>query len=240
MPVLRIKNGAVWEPIPPGHTVHDEGIVVPFEPIINFVGDTVTVTDDPTGTQTNVAVLPEVEVGTIQPTIPAVDIWYYTGVMARGALPSSLSLTDPPTTVGVYGYNLTADAVVHLGGTAIPTTFVSDKQLTATIDPAGQTAGTVDLTVVSPAGTSPAVTFTFIVPPPPSITSITPTGTHIGWNPARIQITGAYFDSTSVVMVNGVAQPTEFISSTEIVGLCDLTATTAGTVSITVQNGGTP
>ena len=50
--VLRVKNGATWETITPGHTVEDDGAAVGSEPVLNFTGDGVTVTDDPANEQT--------------------------------------------------------------------------------------------------------------------------------------------------------------------------------------------
>jgi hypothetical protein len=87
-------------------------------------------------------------------------------------------------------------------------------------------------------GGSPAsVQVTYVVSVKPHIASLGPSIVASGGPGFMLVITGALFDSTSVVQVNGIARPTYVISATSLIG--DLTAqdiASAGSVQITVTN----
>lgn len=59
------------------------------------------------------------------------------------------------------GTGFTADSIVVVDGTDAPTTFVSDTELTAQVDPTAAVAGDVPVIVSSDAGDTPPINFTF-------------------------------------------------------------------------------
>ena len=63
-------------------------------------------------------------------------------------LPSNIPVGD--FTLVVSGQNFVSGAVVSFGGTFLPTTFVSSKQLTATGTATAAQTGTVQITVINP------------------------------------------------------------------------------------------
>jgi hypothetical protein len=66
------------------------------------------------------------------------------------------------STVGLTGVNLTAASKVTSGGAAVTFVRVSDTQLTLTMPM--HAAGTVEIKVTTPGGTSAATTFTYLAP----------------------------------------------------------------------------
>jgi hypothetical protein len=84
--------------------------------------------------------------------------------------------TTGGTTVTLTGTNLTGATYVRFGKVAA-SSFTVDSATTISAATAAETAGTVDVTVTTPGGTSPTNSvdhFTFIVPPP-TVTGISPT-----------------------------------------------------------------
>jgi CheY-like chemotaxis protein len=119
--------------------------------------------------------------------------------MVKPVDPTSLSAAGG-TTVSITGANFTGASAVNFGTMAATSfTIVSDTSITA-IAPA-QTAGTYDITVVTPSGTSStssADQFTFTAIPVPSITSISPNSGSTAGGTAVI-ITGSGFTGATAV-----------------------------------------
>jgi streptogramin lyase len=121
-----------------------------------------------------------------------------------------------------------------------------DMSCTATsctvLSPPG-TAGTVDILVINPGGTSATTTadqFTYVIPPPPTVTGVAPdsgyiiggttvtiTGTNLA-QPTAITFGAAAADITSCTQTSCVVT-----SPAESVGTVDVTVTTAGGASAT-------
>ena len=146
-------------------------------------------------------------------------------------------------TLTVHGTNFLAASVVHFGGTARPTTFVSATQLAAAIPAAAvASADTAAVAVTNPApggGTSNAVNFAITggTNPVPTINSLNPSGAVVGGTPFTLTVFGSNFVANSVVRWNGSDRPTAFVSSYRItaeIPASDIAAT--GTAAITVFN----
>ncbi len=118
------------------------------------------------------------------------------------------------TTVTINGTNLASASAVNFGSVQM-TSFLSDTANEITlVSPAG--SGTVDVTVVTPNGTSatsPADQFSYVAaPPPPSVTGIAPaTGPATGGT--TVTINGANLASASAVNFGSV-QVSSFLSDT--------------------------
>ena len=168
------------------------------------------------------------------------------GVLGSGftvvAPPTVTSLT--PTTGGTAGNTIVtvtgsgftgASAVIF--GTTAATSFTvnSDTQIIATT-PAGS-AGTVDVTVTNPYGTSTTSSAdTFTYESPPTVTGITPaTGSSAGGT--SVTITGSGFTGATAVNFGSVAATSFTVNSdTSIIAVSPLE--TAGTIDVTVTTSG--
>jgi hypothetical protein len=151
---------------------------------------------------------------------------------------TALSVATGPTSGGtlvtISGTNLAGVNAVHFGSVpATSFTYNADGTVSAVSPP--QAAGTVDVTVTTPSGTSAtssADQFIYTNAPAPTVTGVTPnSGTTPGGN--QVVITGANFTGASAVMFGSVAVTSFTVNSDN-----SITATAppeaAGTVDVTV------
>lgn len=138
------------------------------------------------------------------------------------------------TTVTIAGGGFTTATAVHFGGApATSFTVIGNEQINA-VAPAG--AGTVDITVTNPSGTSsisPVDRFTYLSPP--TVTSISPSGGPAAGG-TTITITGSNFIGATAVTF-GPTSATSFTVNTE----SSITATAPagnGIVDVTVTGPG--
>ena len=153
---------------------------------------------------------------------------------------SSVSPTAGPTTGGntvtINGTNFTSGAGVKFGTTASATvTFVSATQLTA-VAPA-HAAGTIDVTVTTPGGTSAIVAgdhYTYDAQP--TLSAMSPTaGPTTGGN--TVTINGTNFTSGAGVKFGTTASATvTFVSAMQLTAVAPAHA--AGTIDVTVTTPG--
>jgi hypothetical protein len=133
-------------------------------------------------------------------------------------------------TVTIIGTNLTGATGVAFGTTgATGVTVVSDTELTATVP--AHAAGTVNVTVTTPKGTSAAARYTY--DPVPTVSAISPAS---GGQGTVVAITGTGFVPGSKVKFGSVAA-----KASSLVSATQLTATVpagAGTVDTTVTTPG--
>jgi hypothetical protein len=147
------------------------------------------------------------------------------------------------TSVTVYGTGFTGATYVSFGGATATPTVINDSQITV-IAPA-HAAGTVDITVTTPFGTSAIVVadqFTYTASSGPYITSISPTSGPAG---TTVTIYGSGFTGATSVSfgglyatytVNSDTQITATAPSTQTVGLVNVVVTTSlGSSTQTVQ-----
>jgi hypothetical protein len=144
------------------------------------------------------------------------------------------------TTVTIAGSLFTGVTSVKFGSTSAASyIFKNDTSITA-ISPAG--TGIVDVTVTTPGGTSAtssADRFTYVAPPVPVITAISPTnGTKAGGT--SIAITGTGFTGVTSVKFGSTSVSYTFNNDTSITviapagtGTVDITVTTPGGTSAT-------
>ncbi len=157
----------------------------------------------------------------VQPPIPVPTI-------------ESLSVTSGAvaggTEVTITGQNFTNASSVKFGDLEATFTLISSTEITTT-SPA-RSEGTVGVTVTTPGGTSGPVDFTYIVIPPPALTSISPTEGSIEGGTV-ITITGTNLsDATGVDFGTTAAQSFTVVSDTEISATSP--ASGEGTVGIVV------
>ena len=164
---------------------------------------------------------------TVNPPAPSINNLKPSTVIAGGG--------DLPLTLS--GANFTSTTTVSFGGTPLSATYVSATQMTATV-PAALTASVAAVTVTATnvTGTSSAMNFN-INPPPPTITSLSPTFTAAGGAAFTVTITGTNFTSSSTSLWNTTALATTYVSPTQVtVAVPASLITTAGTATIIVSN----
>ena len=157
--------------------------------------------------------------------------------------PSSVTAGSPNLTLTLTGTNFLANATVNWNPTgAMPTnlaaTLANSTTITATAPSSLlSTGGSAAVSVTNP-GTPPSNTINFLVNfPVPSVSSITPANVQAGAAAVILKVNGSGFVSQSVVQLNGVAQPTTFVSQAQVSAPIAASAlASAGTVSVTVLN----
>ena len=160
--------------------------------------------------------------------------------------PDGVVVNSATTVLTIQGANFIPSSVAVFEDTEIPTTFVSDTQLTVVLDRSLlTTSGQVALSVRNkgPAGDfAQSAPIPFIVGnPPPVLSAATgqPNPLLAGrvTAPFMFTVIGSGFTPASQVRVNGAGRPTTFVSATELQAtILPSDVTTAGFVSITVQN----
>ena len=167
-----------------------------------------------------------------------------------GISPQPVAAGSPSFTLTATGLDFVTGATINLNGTAIATTFDSATQLHGTVDASSvATAGTISVTVTNPDKTTTnpltlVVTGTSIGPAP-TLTSLNPNTTANLINPSSttppfsLTATGTGFVNGSVVMWNGVAMTTTFVSSTQLTASIPATyfsSSDIGTAYVSVLN----
>ena len=159
-------------------------------------------------------------------TIPAVsDLSVNTGPTAGG------------TAVQIFGANFTSATAVHFGSANASIQNITDGEVDVT-SPA-ESAGTVDVTVTTPKGTSPingADVFTYS--DVPTVTSVTPsTGPSAGGTPVVIagtnlgSLTSVHFGTAAAQIASKSTDSVTVISPAHADGTVDITATNASGTS---------
>ncbi len=154
--------------------------------------------------------------------------------------PSSAAVGSGTLTLTVSGTDFVLSSVVLWNGVALPTTFVSDSTLTATV-PASDfaSAASVQVTVSSPSpggGISGAAAFDITSSNPlPSLSSLAPYTAAAKSLGFTLTVKGSNFVGASTIAWNGVPLDTTYLSATELtasIPAADIA--TAGTAKVTV------
>jgi hypothetical protein len=179
---------------------------------VTVVSDTSITADSPAGTGTvDVTVMTP---GGDSATSPADQFTYVTVAAPRvTGLSPTFGTTDGGTLVTITGTSFTGATAAFFGNFPVPVTVVNDTTITTYSAP--HTAGVVNVTVTTPAGTSavsPADEFTYTAPVAPAVTAISPdAGPQAGGTPVTItgtSFTGAFevdfgsTEATNVTVVN--------------------------------------
>lgn len=168
----------------------------------------------------------------------------YFGIVAQwlGTIsPTAATAGAPGFTLDVQGEYFTPYSVVYWSNTALPTTYVSANELTATVSAADlATSGSIPVRVAasqgSSVGSSNAV-FTVAPLPALALNSVSPATVQAGGSPFLLTVLGNGFTGSSVVQWNGAAKTTRYLSTTELVAQIDAAdIAAAGTASVDVQD----
>jgi hypothetical protein len=129
-----------------------------------------------------------------------------TGPMLTSISPAS-GTRGTAVPVSLFGSGLTGTTAITVPGGGVTVsglTVVSDTQVNATFTIAAGAAGTArNVTVTAPGGTSNSVTFTVVIPPAPTLTSVAPP-TGVRATAVAVTLTGTNFVlGASTVAVSG-------------------------------------
>lgn len=156
--------------------------------------------------------------------------------------PNSVIVGSSDFTLTVNGTNFIYGSQILWGGTPLPTTFLSNNQMTASIK-ASQvaTVGTVSVSVQEYANaTSPisnAVSFTVAPVPPLTLVSVYPSIIPVGASETIVTAVGLTFAADAVIRWNGTPLATTVVSSAVLrATIPAANLSTARSASITVQN----
>ncbi len=154
--------------------------------------------------------------------------------------PSSSQAGGAAFSLTVNGAGFAATSTVLWNGVALPTTFVDATQLTAAVAaPLIATQGTAAVTVNTSNTISNSSTFT-IGAGVSVITGLNPSSSLIGGAAFSLTVNGSGFAANSIIMWNGAALPTTFVSATQLTGgVAASLITSAGTALVTVSTNGT-
>ena len=222
-----------------GATIVDFGVTAATFTVNNSTTITATA---PAGTLGNIV---DVTVTTPGGTSATTANDQYTYVLPPAPTVTIVSPNSGPTSGGtsvtITGTNLLGASAVNFGVTAATFTVNSSTAITAIAPPSG--ASTVDVTVTTPGGTDATSTsdqYTYILPPPPTVTGV---GPNSGPNGSLLTIAGTNFIGVSAVDFGTGNPATTFVvnNSTTITayappgapGTVDLTVTTASGTSPT-------
>jgi outer membrane protein assembly factor BamB len=155
--------------------------------------------------------------------------------------PNTASADAPGFTLDIKGEFFTPNSVVYWNTTALPTTYVSANELTATVSAADLTSpGSIPVRVAASQGTDVGSgTAVFTVEPlqPLALDSVSPASVQAGGGAFSLTVLGNGFTGSSVVQWNGAARTTRYVSAGELVaqiGAADIAAT--GSASVEVQD----
>ena len=154
--------------------------------------------------------------------------------------PSSVTVGSTTQSLVINGTGFLASSTVTFNGIAHSPAFVSSTQLKISLTASDlATAGSYPVVVTNPApggGPSNAMNIT-VGNPLPMISSLSPSSLSIGASPQNLTINGTGFLSNSTATLNGIAQSTTFVASTQVtIALTAVDLATAGTFPVVVTN----
>ena len=191
------------------------------------------------------AVAPAESAGTVNITVTtpggisatsAADQYTYTAAPTVTQIAPTAGPLGGGTTVTITGTNLTGATAVNFGSTSATSFTVNSATSITAFDPA-HSAGTVDVTVTTPGGTSAtsaADRYTYTTGP--TVTSIAPTAGPLG-GATSVTITGANLTGATAVKF-GTTSATSFTVNSANSITATTPAESAGTVDITVTSPG--
>ncbi|MGB6688245.1 MAG: IPT/TIG domain-containing protein [Terracidiphilus sp.] len=153
--------------------------------------------------------------------------------------PARITADDKPVMLTVTGYQFNSKAVVVWNRSAVPTTYVSNTEVRATVPSSDLTKGgaaTVGVLNGSGGKLSNLITLT-VDNPAPKLVAISPSTAKHGAAGLTLTVTGSNFVKTSQVTWNGKTLSTVYVSQTKLTAAVPAAnLRTSGTGSVTVVN----
>ncbi len=148
--------------------------------------------------------------------------------------------TSEPVTIVVHGTGFLAESAIQIEGYALPTTFVSPTQLTATLQwflLGSARVATIDVRNPDPGGGVSTTHSLVVENPAPVITSISPDSIDADAGATTFRLVGSSFVSGAKLRWNGQERPTLYHGPTELrVQLTEADLANPGIQQISVAN----
>ncbi len=145
----------------------------------------------------------------------------------------------------VYGSGFTTDSIGRWNGSGRATTYVSPSELQVQLTGSDLAAPTTaQVTVLNPTpggGVSAAQPFQVTALAAPTLTQLSPSSALAGAPGFTLTVAGTAFDSTSLVLWNGVSRATTFVSAAQLtatIPTSDIASSGAATVVVRRQSDG--
>lgn len=152
--------------------------------------------------------------------------------------PTSVTATGLVFTLTATGTGFVQESQIEWNGSALPTTFVSATQLTASVQ-AGLISAAGTATVVTNSGGANSASLTFTINPPPNIVSMSPASATAYGAAFTLTVTGTGFASGATVQWEGSALVTKVVSATQLTASVPASVIGgAGAADILVVSGG--
>lgn len=148
--------------------------------------------------------------------------------------PTSFGVAETAATLTVNGQQLDNTTVVEVNGVDAFTSYVSTIQLTCVVDPSTLGVGSHGVTARKSGVNSNALSLAVQAP---ALVAIAPATTQSYLTTLTLTLTGTHFHSSSVVYAKGVAQPTTFVSTTQLTAIINPSVLTYGTWPVEVRAG---
>lgn len=153
--------------------------------------------------------------------------------------PTTVAAGASALTLTVNGTGFQSTTTIQVNSAAVPSTYVSSTQMTATV-PATQLASGGTLSVVALNGTAGSSTSTSpslqVTNPVPTLSSAEPTAVYLG-TASTVTVTDTGFVPTTTVQINGSARTTTYVSATQVtVTLNAADVASTGSLALTVVN----
>ncbi len=153
--------------------------------------------------------------------------------------PDQVLQSNSPFDLEVIGINFDPGALVLIDFNPVPTNFIGNTNLTATISASiASTAGNHRVEVINSDGNhSNALTLT-IIAPPPVLQGLRPMFVELGSGPFTLVLQGEHFTPLSKVLIEGTTVTTFFNNARELIATVPLSVTnTLGSRRVRVRNG---
>ncbi len=170
------------------------------------------------------------------------DQYTYVAAPTVTSVSPSMGPSTGGTQVTITGTNFTGTQAVEFG-TVAAISFTVNSATSITATPRAESTGTVDVTVLTPGGTSATSSadhFTFVTPSPPTVVSVSPSSGPTSGG-TSVTITGTNFTGASAVDFGSTAATGVVVNSATSItatapagtGTVDVTVTTPGGTSAT-------
>lgn len=164
--------------------------------------------------------------------------YFYLGAPFMASVSVSSGPTAGGNTITISGTGLSTASAVAFGANSATPTVISDGMISVTV-PAGTSAGSVGLSVITGGGVSSGLSYAYV--DAPTVTSVSPSSGPTSGGTA-VTLTGTDLATTSSVTVGGIVAPFAVLNSTTVsvvtppgdAGATDLVVVTNGGSSTVV------
>lgn len=164
------------------------------------------------------------------------DVEYDEPPVLDSIAPATAAIDAAPFTLTCNGSKFVSYTTIQFAGVDQPTTFVSDTQVRANINPSSYVQGVYPVSVYTSTLLSGSQDFTFSPPSPPMLVTLNPptASADVGF---LLGCVGGNFKNNSVIQINNVDVPTTYVSDTSLTTNIGAGTYAPGNVPVRVRTG---